>query len=240
MSVKPLVVMAIAGLLTPILFGCGGGGGGGASGPAFGTHAQGNPTAEDLLDHWNDPERLRGALGLSAVANIDESRAAIRALLEGAGGVTIGTRTMLRNVQPEDIVVVGERDGISYGQWKGGPAETLNIEFDWRFAENVDAESRVRMERAGKLWSRRIMDEFGTHVAASGTQVVHGDIRETLDEEITTNGLVIFVLDKGPTSDRMSTGGPGYFFVTADDFEPWLGSILLNRRHHDVTGFLNA
>ena len=143
---------------------------------------------------------------------------------------------MLRNVQPEDIVIVGERDGISYGQWKGGPAGTLNMEFDWRFAENVDAESRVRMERAGKLWSRRIMDEFGTHVAASGTQVVHGDIRETLDEEITTNGLVVFVLDKGPSSDRISSGGPGYFFVTADDLEPWLGSILLNRRHHDDSG----
>ena len=236
MSVKPLIMMTIAGLLAPILFGCGGGGDDGVSGPAFGTYARGNPTAEDLLDHWDDPERLRSALGLWAVANIAESRAAIRALLEeGAGGATIGTRAMLRNVQPEDIVVVGERDGITYGQWKGGPAGTLNIEFDWRFAENVDAESRVRMERAGKLWSRRVMDDFGTHVAATGTQVVHGDIRKTLDEEITTNGLVIFVLDKGPTSDRISSGGPGYFFVTADDLEPWLGSILLNRRHHDDT-----
>ena len=82
---------------------------------------------------------------------------------------------------------------------------------------------------------RAVMDDFGTHVAATGTQVVHGDIRKTLDEEITTNGLVIFVLDKGPTSDRISSGGPGYFFVTADDLEPWLGSILLNRRHHDDT-----
>ena len=184
MSVKPLIMMTIAGLLAPILFGCGGGGDDGVSGPAFGTYARGNPTAEDLLDHWDDPERLRSALGLSAVATIAESRAAIRALLEeGAGGATIGTRAMLRNVQPEDIVVVGERDGITYGQWKGGPAGTLNIEFDWRFAENVDAESRVRMERAGKLWSRRVEagDEAilhaSVHERTEGVPFRPGDVR---------------------------------------------------------------
>ena len=50
----------------------------------------------------------------------------------------------------------GERDGITYGQWKGGPAGSLNIEFDWRFARNADRAARVRMERAGKTWSYQV------------------------------------------------------------------------------------
>ena len=48
---------------------------------------------------------------------------------------------------------LGERNGITYGRWTGGPAGTLNIEFDWRFAPTLDAERRARMERAGKSWS---------------------------------------------------------------------------------------
>ena len=34
-------------------------------------HSQDNPTAEDLLDHWNDPQTLRAALGLSALSQSD-------------------------------------------------------------------------------------------------------------------------------------------------------------------------
>ena len=149
MSFRPLVMAAIATFLAPSLIGCGGGGSG--DGPVmsqFGAHERHNRYAEDPLDHWNDPERLRSALGLSTVADIDARQAAIGALIAGAGGNATGTGTTLRNVRPEDIEIIGERDGITYGQWKGGPAGTLNIEFDWSFAENVDRETRARMERA--------------------------------------------------------------------------------------------
>ncbi len=224
-----------------ILAACGGGGGGSGQGPvapSFGAYARGNPSAQDLLDHWNDPQRLSAALGLSQVVDQAESRVAIAGLLNINRRDPSGTGTLLRNVRAEDITIVGERRGIAYGQWKGGSAGTLNIEFDWRFAPNVDAGSRIRMERAGKSWSRRLMDDFGTHTAPAGTRIVIGDVREVLAGEVTTNGLVIFVVDKGPVSDNFSSGGPDELDYTSDDFEPWLGAILLNRNHHDYTSVM--
>ena len=231
---------AIAAIL--ILAACGGGGGGsGTSGqgpvaPSFGAYARGNPTAQDLLDHWNDPQRLRAELNLSQVVDPGEKRATLASLLDTVQRDPSRTGTLLRNVRAGDVTIVGERGGIAYGQWKGGPAGTLNIEFDWRFAPNVDAESRARMERAGKSWSHRIADEFGTHTAPSGTSIVHGDVRETLAGDTTTNGIVVFVLDKGPASDNFSSAGFREAYHTSDDLEPWLGTILLNRKHHDLTG----
>ena len=120
------------------------------------THERYNPTAEDLLDHWydpwKDPEDLRNALGLARVNSTDAADRSRRLadLIGMSGGDPAGTGTKLRNVRPEDIEIIGERNGITYGRWTGGPAGTLNIEFDWRFAENFNAETRARMERAGK------------------------------------------------------------------------------------------
>ena len=135
------------------------------------TEWRNNPTAEDLLDHWNDPEALRSILSLTPVsqANIDTRRMSITDLIEAAESDPATSGTVLRNVNPDDIEIIGERDGITYGQWKGGPAGTLNIEFDWQFAPNIDSESRTHLERAGKSWSRRILDDFGTHTVVSGT-----------------------------------------------------------------------
>ena len=246
-------MMAIAALLAPGLSGCGGQGGESVGEVidevrlvevidevevvevvdritfAFGTRARSNPTAEDLLDHWNDAERLRAALGLPEGQDIDGKRTAIGALLEGAGA---GSGTRLRNVDARDIGIIGDRDGITYGQWKGGPAGTLNIEFDWRFAQNADTATRVWMERAGKSWSRRILDEFGTHRVPRGSLIRHGGIVKRLDEDVMTDDVLILVLDKEPDPDSISSAG----FVEAsygpDDLEPWLGSILLSRSHH--------
>ena len=236
MTLRALVAVAIAASLVPGLIGCGGGGGG--DGPVttqFGAHERENPGAQDLLDHWNDPVRLRSALGLVAVQDIDARRAAIGSLLAGAGGNAARTGTKLRNVRADDIEIVGERDGIAYGQWKGGPAGTLNIEFDWRFAQNADRATRAQMERSGKTWSYRIMDDFGTHEAPAGTTIYHGDVQKHVDGPVTTDGVFIFVLDKGPNSDDFSSATFQDYEFSFDDLEPWLGSILLSRQHHDDT-----
>lgn len=240
MSFRPLIAAAIAALLAPGLVGCGGGGGDGPVATQFGAHERGNPGAQDLLDHWNDPERLRSALGLVAVQDIDARRAAIGSLLAGAGGNATGSGTKLRNIRAADIDIIGERDGITYGQWKGGPAGTLNIEFDWRFAENADRATRARMERAGKSWSQRITDEYTVRVAASGTMFVYreglADIvatSRTLDEDVSTDGVLIFVIDQGANSGDYSAAGFERADYAADDIQPWLGSMLLSRRHHD-------
>ena len=253
-SVTSIMVLAFAILM---LAGCGGGGStgsmmgdGGATGPMTGggalpqpaiTQWSSNPTAEDLLDHWNDPEALRSALGLSAVsqADIADRRRSLGNLVKMAEADPTNAGTILRNVSPEEVEIIGERDGITYGQWKGGPAGTLNIEFDWRFAQNVDPMVRAQMERAGKSWSYRLLDDFGTHVVEAGTtieitpehaggQVV---VSGTFEEDVTTNGLLVAVFHD--TTTPLSSGGIKAADITQDDYEPWLGDVTLSQRNID-------
>ena len=207
--------------------------------------------AEDLLDHWNEPEQIRTELGLSPVdaAQVASRIRVLTDLINAAGGDPAETGTKLRNVRPEDIEIIGERDGITYGRWTGGPAGTLNIEFDWRAAPGLTPEQRARMERAGKSWSWRILDDFGTHVARQGTEVVHGggepgSFSVVFDEDVSTNGVLI-VVGVRTDDDHTSTGGPQEFslfyegpvyseeYESWDDYEAWLGSILLSRRAVD-------
>lgn len=243
MSCRRIAMLAMAALLAPALLSCGGGGGG--DGPITsetGAYSRNNTTAQDLLDHWNDPERLRSVLGLSTVTNEAARQAVIANLIANAGGSSAGTGTMLRNIRAGDIEIIGERDGITYGQWKGGPAGTLNIEFDWRFAQDIGAATRARMERAGKSWSYRLMDKNRTRVAQSGTmfefaqsELIPADYSETLDENVDTDGVLIFVLDQGANSGDFSHArwwDPDY---RPDVLDPWLASILLSRRHHQFT-----
>ncbi len=200
--------------------------------------ARANPSAEDLGESWNDPAMLRTALGLSPVTDPETRIAGLRAIAGSGARADIGSRSVLDPIDVEDIEILGERDGILYRQWKGGPAGTLDIDFDWRFAPNASAETRARMERAGKAWSRRIADEFGEHTAPAGTVIHLGDVEKTLDAPVTTDGVLIFVVDKGPVTDRFSSGGPDEIEYTDDDFQPWLGGILLNREHHGSRGVM--
>ena len=206
------------------------------------TYERDNPTAEDLLDYWNQPDALRWALGLSAVAAADIAgrRSTLADLINAAGGDSPEIGTLLRNVAPEDIKIIGERNGITYGRWTGGPAGTLNIEFDWRFAPTLDAERRAQMERAGKSWSWRILDDFGVNVVERGTEVRSAGGPEgtffsgVIDEDLATDGLLIAVL--GGDSDSWRTNASyRRARVTSDDFEPWFGAILLAQRDSDIT-----
>ena len=79
------------------------------------TYERDNPTAEDLLDHWNEPEPLQAALGLTAVAaeDIAGRKNALADLITAASGNSAETGTLLRNVQPDDIEIIGEgRDHV--------------------------------------------------------------------------------------------------------------------------------
>ena len=247
-------VALIAAFMTVVLPGCGGGGTGGRGDMAgsggmssHGTYTRDNPSAEDLLDHWNEPDPLREAMGLSAVDNEDAANRRLlsfRVLLDAAEGDPTATGTRLRNVQPEELEVIGQREGLTYGRWKRGPAGTLNIEFDWRFAPDTSAATRATMERAGKSWSWRILDDFGTHVFERFEVFHHGDHSVIFDEDVATDGVLIVVLVN--TNGGKSTGGPEQYSVFDqeplspeeyskwDDYEAWLGSIALN------PGVLNA
>ena len=213
-------------------------------GAVHGSHWQDNPGAEDLLDHWNDPvTRLREAMGLSEVSEADLAgrRTAIEGLLASAGGNPEETGTRLRNVAAEDIEIIGERGGITYGRWHGGPAGTLNIEFDWRFAEVFGEATRARMDRAGKAWSWRLRDDFGTHVVSSGQEISHdagiaeaGSFHGVFDEEVSTDGVLVAVLySEGVTR---SSAGAKLAERHPEDYLPWFGSFLLAERAADSTG----
>ena len=199
-----------------------------------------NPTAEDLLDHWNDPEALRNILALSSVnqADIESRRTLIKDLIDGAGSDPATSGTVLRIVNPDDIEIIGERDGITYAHWKGGPAGTLNIEFDWQFAPNIDSKTRAQAERAGKFWSHRLLDDFGTHSVTAGTTVTargsHAGAVQTMvtyTEDVETDGVLITVTHA--TTDPLSSGGPHNADITQNDYEPWHGKMTLSKANID-------
>ena len=204
------------------------------------TEWRSNSTAEDLLDHWNDPEALRNLFSLSPVSqgDIESRRTLIKNLIDAAEADPITSGTVLRNIQPDEIQIIGERDGITYGHWKGGPAGTLNIEFDWQFAPNIDSTTRAQAERAGKFWSRRLLDDFGTHTVTAGTTVQSnpehaGAVPTTVTytEDVETDGVLITVTHG--TTDSLSSGGPHNADITQDDYEPWHGKMILSKANID-------
>lgn len=218
-------------------------------GPSFseaapvGAYERDNPLAEDLLDHWNEPKALEKALGLMWLDEADEGdrRDAAADLFSRVGNDPAETRIKLRNVRPEDMEIIGKRGEVTYGRWKGGPAGTLNIEFDWRFAQDFDAEARARMERAGKSWSWRILDDFGQHVLNAGKRLRYRSTvtrkRETIrtDEDLTADDLLIVVVKDG---ERGSAGSVRYGFgreTSYNDYEPWFGLISLPQDRHNQT-----
>ena len=200
------------------------------------TEWRSNSTAEDLLDHWNDLEALRNLFSLSPVSqgDIESRRTLIKNLIDAAEADPITSGTVLRNIQPDEIQIIGERDGITYGHWKGGPAGTLNIEFDWQFAPNIDSKTRAQAERAGKFWSHRILDDFGTHTVTAGTTVQSnpehaGAVPTTVTyaADVETDGMLITVIHA--TTDPLSSGGPQNADITPDDYEPWHGVMTLSQ-----------
>ena len=236
--------VAVTLLLTMVLSGCGGGGSGGGSGgevPRPATYERENPMAEDLLDHWNQPEALRASLGLSVVdaADVAGRRHALADLINAAGSDAADTGTKLGNARPEEVEIIGERDGITYGRWIGGPAGTLNIEFDWQFASSLNAAARARIERAGKAWSRRLRDDFGPNTVPRGTVIeryprLPDGERVTVTHELNDNVQVDDVLIAVVYPDTYygsSSGGEHKVEATSNHLEPWFGSILLAQPH---------
>ena len=212
-------------------------------GAVYGTHWQDNPYAEDLLDHWNDSEQPGTAMELSEVGETDVAQrtSTVGALIEAAGDDPSKLGTLLRNVGVEDIEVIGERDGITYGQWKGGPAGTLNIAFDWQFAEDVDEATRARVERAGKSWSWRILDDLSAHLIEGGQEFSYRDDNDetvslTFAEDIQVDDLLIVVVGLGESGSAWSSTRDRQ--ATDDDYEPRWSVFGLPKDRHNQTSTL--
>ena len=207
-----------------------------------------NPTAADLLDHWNDTDGLRQGIGagLVGLSSSDSSTRldTLSSILQTPTDTLNESKTLLRNVDIGSMTVIGERDGITYGQWKSGPAGTLNIDFDYRFAPELDESARAQLERAGKSWSWRLGDNFGTRTIDAGQRIarsltVEGITLEELrlDEEVTTDGHLIFVDRHDGT--RRSLGGwrdRSRRGIERNDFEPLFGYVRLGQPRFDEVG----
>ena len=178
-----------------------------------------NPHAEDLLDHWGhrNVETIPGQIGLTS---IDDEGTTLQALRSAAASAS--TETVAPDLAEGDTVeVLGERLGIRYGRWTGGPADTLSIEFDF---ENVSEEIRedpafrALFERAGKAWSHRISDTWSTYPLPQGT---------------TSTGLGINVFVRSVPSGYAGLGGFAQI-SPGERFEPHTGSITLDTEKYQV------
>lgn len=228
-------LLSIAGTISLVLLltACGGGGTTGSGRPETTPEASGaftsyrhNAAAEDLRDHWAGPSAVHAnELRLAAIAGAaaatrksDLARLQARARHGSDAG-----RTVLRNIAASDVTLVGERSGVAVGRWQGRSAHAFDIEFDFRLAPEISAEQRAIIERAGKLWSNRITDEFAHK---HGRYDDLRDVRVPFD--IDTNGLVIAVeIVDGPVSYGSAR------LVNLDrlpDYEPYFGKISLGRQ----------
>ena len=224
-------------LVASTTLGCGGGGGSGGptvSVPADIDYSRTNSDAADLLDVWNDPAPLGRALGLTPVpaAELAARKQHMRTLL-AAQGTAAESLTRLRSVDPAVLEIVGERDGITYAQWKGGPAGGLDIDFYWEFAPGFSARERAMVERAGKEWAYRLDDTIdGPHTHRAGWQLP--TTGELVTEDIHSKDLTVIMY----TFDgHLSSGGTWLEDVTEDAYKPWLGTIHIvdnDRRRGDA------
>ena len=195
--IHSLAFQLIASVCLLTLAACGGGGSGGTlSGgrtsalpshlvPPIGSDLQReNTAAHDPLDHWYRIEPAVEALNLDP----DGTTSALRPLLDSAGGNRDESATRFRNIRRSSLVSIGQRDGITYGQWIDGPAGTLDIDHSWQFAENVPQSVRAAVERAAKVWSRRLNNHF---VPYSETYYPYYDFEEPLYIEVDDMLIVV-------------------------------------------------
>ena len=266
----PILTLVV---LVVVLASCGGGGGGSAGMPGGGgpmvmpeqpampeqpeptepmlntglgqiTGWRNNPSAQDLLDHWNDPEGLRQGIGagLVGLSSSDGSTRldTLSSILQTPTDTLNESKTLLRNVDVGAMTVIGERDGITYGQWKSGPAGTLDIDFDFRFtpgSTKVHGHSWSGLGSRGHgdsgMISACIESRPGGGLIVVGLDgVMLPELR--LDEEVTTDDLLIFVDRHDGT--RRSLGGwrdRSRRGIERNDFEPFFGSVRFGQHRFD-------
>ena len=204
-----------------------------------------NVSADDLLDHWGHrPSALLSRL-LAQVEDPGEDIAKFEDLLEAARGV--GIETFVLGFQEGDTVtVLGYRRGVSYGRWSGGPADTLSIGFDLEHASEElqeNASFRAALERAGKVWSRRIDDtwqEWERRAGDSRGRLIGdygADGREIRvgPEGETSTGLTIYVTDAELGGNTSGIGG-ARSFRPGDGREPHTGAIAFDADYIEEAG----
>ena len=204
-----------------------------------------NIAADDLLDHWGHRRIIPLSDLLLEVPEPGEDASGFRELLETARRT--GPADFAPGLDGEDAVTVLSRHrGLTYGRWTGGPADTLSIEFDLEYATKERREDhafRAVLDRAGKVWSRRIDDTWEAWERRAGESKgwLIGDygansreIRVAPEGE-TSTGLVIYVTDPDLSDNEAGRGGP-QSFRPGSDWEPHTGVVALDRDHIEGAG----
>ena len=195
-----------------------------------------NPEAADLLDHWGHRRSDGLAEGLDLSDPVSDGAAANLRTLQTA--VREGSETVAPDLRDGDEVeVLGGRLGVSYGRWAAGLGDTLSIEFDVsRVAPEIrnDREFRAALERAGKTWSRRIVDTWTTWGRPAGdlkgwtASFRYPDEVRVGEDGETSTGLEILV-----TVEDLGLAGWGTISAIqpGESWEPHFGAIAIDEEH---------
>lgn len=235
---------ALQGLLTSaalsaalILAACGGGSGGGSSAtapdmtpdmapmppdPAVVNFRRDNPTGQDLLDHWNQPDAAQAALELTT-GNVPTG--GIRSLMNNADAVREDSRALLRNAGPSGLETIGEANGITYGTWQDGPAGTLNMQLDWSQAGTVSAERRGDFERATKVWTYRLNEDFPARQVPAGNDYTF--MLFEYDTPQTADDMLIAVELETWNGSELAGGNYFEWSERNGDLESWFGHVQM-------------
>ena len=124
-----------------------------------------NPTAADLLDHWGHRAFAGAAAALVSSTTPPDAETAALEVLQAAVRDADESPPLPDLQDGDNMQILGSRNGLIFGRWTGGPADTLSISFDLSSAGPLmtdDPVFRAMLERSGKAWSNRIADTWST------------------------------------------------------------------------------
>ena len=199
-----------------------------------------NPLAADLLNHWGH-RRIQGIVeGLSLSSAAPSADGADFKLIRTAVQSADETAVVPELEDDDELPVLGSRHGVTYGRWKGGPADTLSIEFDLSRAGSMmrdDPAFLALLERSGKAWSRRIADTWASWERAPGDYkgALWNDDRIEAEVRVgpageTSDRLEIDIKDN-ELADAAGRGGHSGGGPPGRSLEPRFGNLQIDREY---------
>ncbi len=202
-----------------------------------------NIGAADLRTSWNDTGPVAATLGIAP-----PTKARAGALKSALGKLkaphvsAAESAAALPKVPDASITVLGERDGIAYGAWKGGPAGTMPVTFYFGPHETpsatgfVDRKGGVSREfmavlrRSTRIWTRRLLSDGKRRDVT--IKVVEGNKYKDIDTIRDVEGIVVQV--RVNDFGRVSAGPISYDSGTdGDKFMPYYGNMRISSHVHD-------
>ena len=201
-------------------------------------HPRNNSTAADLLDHWGHRriQNIVEGFGLNEPASEADSAdlRALQAVAENSEEAVVAPDLQ----DGDDVRILGDNRGVTYGRWTGGPGDTLSITFDFSPARPLtqyDPAFRAMVERAGKAWSHRIADTW-TPWARSAGEIKgirppnYAPVLVGPDGEIST-GVEIYITNGNLEAGVLGSGTTNNILPQDGAWEPRFGTIEIDTEH---------